>query len=698
MIPKDYSERVYAGVLGKMIGVYLGRPFEGWSYEQIMADLGEIKSYVNHRLDLPLRNHQIIVTDDDITGTFTFLRALADNGYSPDLTPAQIGQTWLNYIIENRTILWWGGVGNSTEHTAFKRLKSGIPAPKSGSTHLNGKIVAEQIGSQIFIDGWGMVAPGDPELAADLARRAASVSHDGEGIYGAQVIAAMNALAFVESDLTVLLDTAVSLIPHNSTVYRLIADIREWHTHESDWHAARKHLAAKYGYHKFGGNCHIIPNHGLIILSLLYGNNDMRQSLMIANTSGWDTDCNSGNVGCLLGVKNGLAGIETVSDLRLPLDDRLYLPTADGGRAITDAVQETYAIVNTGRALQNLRPLTPKDGARFHFSLPGSVQNFRAQNATVTVKNTQLNKKRYLALTYQLPPHQPGFVGTDTFIPPEAKEMSTYELVASPTLFTGQKVRARLLADAANKGAIQTGLYLRHYGANDELTLLRGPKQVIAPNQALNIDWRIPVFGSDPIAEVGIWIESESTASGILYLDSLTWSGVPQVKWKRPAHTGTMWRRAWVNGLDHYFTDFAEMFRLAQDSGIGLLMQGTHKWKDVAVQASITPFMAKRFGLATRVQGLQRYYALLIGAKGRVELVRFHNGETILATRTIQWNTSQPLLLRLEIIENELQGWLNNECVITAVDTEYKLAGGGIALVVEEGCICVHEIQVESSR
>ena len=35
-----------------------------------------------------------------------------------------------------------------------------------------------------------MVAPGDPALAADLARRAASVSHDGEAIYGAQMLAA----------------------------------------------------------------------------------------------------------------------------------------------------------------------------------------------------------------------------------------------------------------------------------------------------------------------------------------------------------------------------------------------------------------------------------------------------------------------------------------------------------------------------
>ena len=140
----------------------------------------------------------LIVTDDDISGTFTFLRALPDYENRRDLTPAQIGQTWLNYIIEQRTILWWGGLGNSTEHTAYLRLKSGIPAPQSGSMSLNGKVVAEQIGSQIFIDGWAMVAPGDPELAANLAKRAASVSHDGEAIYGAQVVAAIEAQAFVE--------------------------------------------------------------------------------------------------------------------------------------------------------------------------------------------------------------------------------------------------------------------------------------------------------------------------------------------------------------------------------------------------------------------------------------------------------------------------------------------------------------------
>ena len=141
--PIDYAERVYAGVLGKIIGVYLGPPIEGWTYERIMEQLGEIKYYVHDRHDLPLHNHQLVVTDDDISGTFTFLRSLADYNYSLDLTPAQIGQTWLNYIIENRTVLWWGGRGNSTEHTAYLRLKEGISAPRSGSMKLNGKVVAE---------------------------------------------------------------------------------------------------------------------------------------------------------------------------------------------------------------------------------------------------------------------------------------------------------------------------------------------------------------------------------------------------------------------------------------------------------------------------------------------------------------------------------------------------------------------------
>ena len=54
ILPNDYEERVYAGVLGKIIGVYLGRPFEQWSHERILAELGEIRGYVHEKLNVPL--------------------------------------------------------------------------------------------------------------------------------------------------------------------------------------------------------------------------------------------------------------------------------------------------------------------------------------------------------------------------------------------------------------------------------------------------------------------------------------------------------------------------------------------------------------------------------------------------------------------------------------------------------------------
>ena len=264
-LPADYNERVYAGVLGKVIGVYLGRPFEGWSYEMIQDRLGDIEYYVHDKLGVPL-----IVTDDDISGTFTFVRALQDNQFDADISAEKIGQSWLNYLIENKTILWWGGLGNSTEHTAFLRLKQGVNAPLSGSKELNGQVVSEQIGAQIFIDGWAMVSPGDADQAARLATEAARVSHDGEAVYGAVVLAVMEAMAFVESDTDTLLDKALGYIPADSVIKGLIDDVRNWHAQENDWRLTREKLEFKYGYDKYGGNCHMVPNHGLIIHSLLH--------------------------------------------------------------------------------------------------------------------------------------------------------------------------------------------------------------------------------------------------------------------------------------------------------------------------------------------------------------------------------------------------------------------------------------------
>lgn len=704
-LPHDYTERVYAGVLGKIIGVYLGRPFEGWTYERIMAELGEIWYYVHERRGVPL-----IVTDDDISGTFTFLRALPDHGNSLDLSPAQIGQTWLNYIIERRTILWWGGMGNSTEHTAYLRLKRGIPAPESGSIARNGKVVAEQIGAQIFIDGWAMVAPGDPELAADLARRAASVSHDGEAIYGAQVLAAMEALAFVEPDLQRLIDAAVRLIPRDSVIYCMIDDIREWHAEYRDWRHAREQIAANYGYDKYGGNCHMVPNHALIHLALLYGEDDFQKSLMIANTSGWDTDCNSGNVGCLMGIKNGLAGIDAGPDWRGPVADRLYLPTADGGRAITDAVRETYHVVNIGRALAGEPPLAPKGGARYHFELPGSVQGWTADQSVdskgtlmlANVAGHSARGSRSLALQCRgLAPGRVARASTPTFVPPEARDMHGYGLLASPTLYPGQTIRARVEADPANPGPLAVGLYIQSYGAEDALSRTDGPEVRLEPGDEHTFSWRVPDMGGQPIAAVGLQVrhvDDERVHQGTVYLDELTWDGPPDVALIRPAGGGTMWRHAWVNGVDQYDRAWPETYRLVQNEGTGLLIQGTREWTDYRFAATVTPHMAESCGIAGRVQGMRRYVALTLGrnSDGRKELrLTAHiDGEVTGSAMPFEWELGRSYELRLELAGQRARGWVGGQGPLELPDLPARLDGGGVALVCEEGRAAFDDVSV----
>ena len=726
-LPADYEERVYAGVLGKIIGVYLGRPFEGWTKDRILEELGEIWYYVNDQRDYPL-----IITDDDITGTFTFVRALDD--YADDLRsgrdiqPADIGRTWLNYLIENRTILWWGGLGNSTEHTAYLRLKAGIEAPRSGSIELNSKVVAEQIGAQIFIDGWAMVAPGDPELAADLARRAASVSHDGEAIYGAQVIAAMEAQAFVEPDLDRLLDVGVSFIPRDSVIYRMIADMRDWRGQEPDWRSAYGLLAANYGYDKYGGNCHMVPNHGLIVLSLLYGDDDFQKTLMIVNTCGWDTDCNSANVGCLMGIKNGLAGIDAGPDYRGPVADRLYLPTADGGRAITDAVIETYHLVNSGRALAGLEPVAPKAGARFHFELPGAVHGFRSEASiarpcvphldiesgrpvvrvsgaglalepAATLENVVGHSacgERSLAVRYQgVARKRPARVATATFIPPDAAHMPGYGLMASPTLYAGQTVRARLQADATNAIPVVCRLYIRSYGAGDQLERTYGPDAQLGAGEEHVFEWTLAGTGTAPIAEIGVEIASDRRADGTVYLDYMGWDGEPDVVLAQPEWGGTMWRRAWVNGIDWEFSGRGSAYRLVQNYGTGLLIQGTREWRDYRVTADVTPHLVKSAGIAARVQGMRRYYALLLCADDRARLVKALDGECVLAETDYPWSFDGTYDLGLEAAGPKLRATIDGQQVFEVEDADRPLMGGAVALVCEEGRTETNVVRVQ---
>ena len=703
-LPQDYAERVYAGVLGKIIGVYLGRPFEGWEHARIERELGEVTDYVHERFGVPL-----IVTDDDISGTFTFIRALEDFAGGADVSAADIGRTWLNYLIEERTVLWWGGLGNSTEHTAYLRLKHGIEAPRSGSTALNTKVVAEQIGAQIFIDGWAMVAPGDPELAAALAAKAGSVSHDGEAVYGAQVLAAMEAAAFTESNMDVLLDTALPFIPADSVIARLVGDLREWHAADGDdWRKSFGRVQDTYGYDKYGGNCHMVPNHAIIILALLHGGGDFAHSLMIANTCGWDTDCNSGNVGCLLGIRGGLEAIDAAADgtgtgkWRGPVADRLYLPTADGGRCITDAVQQSYRLINLGRGLQGLDPLQPKQGARFHFSLPGSVQGFEPRGAATSVAN---DGGRLAVHFEDVDAAHGAGASTATFIPMDADKVGGYELLASPTLHPGQRIRARVDLDAATTGAVACRLWAKLVRAEDDTEKVASDPVELAPGAGSELSWEMPDTDGHPVARVGVSAVAAApgvTVSGTLNLDWLTWDGTPRTNLSRPSGPASerpkvralpWWGRAWVNGASLFWPkDWAEPMRLIQNEGVGVALQGGETWTDYRVTATMRIHMAKAGGIGARAGGMRRYYALLIGGDGVVRLIRRVNETVVLGEAPLAGALDERHRLTLEVEGSAIRGSVDDGPALEATDD--ALRGGAVALIGEEGRIEYWDVDI----
>jgi len=691
----SYLEKVYAGVLGKMIGVYLGRPVEGWSYERISTTIGFIDTYVHERLGLPL-----IVADDDLSGTFTFLRAVEDYGFPRRLRAEEIGRTWLNYLVEGRTILWWGGRGNSTEHTAYLNLREGVPAPESGSSHRNGAVVANQIGAMIFIDGWAMLHPGSPALAAEAARTAASVSHDAEALDAAAFIAAMEAAAFESEDLEALWDAGLGVVPGDSAIAAIAREVRETYLREPDWRVARAWLDGAHGYRRYPGSCHVMPNFGLILLAFLYGRGDFRTSLAIAVSSGWDTDCNAANLGCLLGIRGGLAAIDSCPDLRLPPRDRIFISSADGGRSITDAAREALAVAGD-RARVEGRPVpSPKGGARFSFELPGSVHGFGpaldegGRPSSARIRNALLadagcaagDPRRALEVSFA-GGGQSSAISTPVFVPPDYdEEVQNYGLEASPTLYPGQRVTCRIAAPRGNPRAFQARLFAGACGKAGGLGRHRGEWTSLAPGESGTLEWRVDLGEDYPAFELGLEFRAEGEGEFSAFVDSIDWRGAPEVQWRREGRQG-LWVRAWVRGVDQWATQFAESFRLSQNRGVGLLLQGAREWGDYRVSSPVSLYCASEAGIVARARGLRRYYGLVLCREGRLRLLRVLDETSVLAELPFSVEEAREYRLELTVRGRRIVAAVDGRGAFDLEDDCPSLSSGAAGFLVEEGTL-----------
>ncbi len=191
--------------------------------------------------------------------------------------------------------------------------------------------------------------------------------------------------------------------------------------------------------------------------------------------------------------------------------------------------------------------------------------------------------------------------------------LRSYELISSPTLYPGQTVEAEVELDAADPEALwKLAFLLNIMREKDSLQMLAARRSSFKPASARHLAWTIPDLGGLPIQSVGIEIHGTGGASGSLYLDYLTWSGAPKLLLTRPKIENSLWRRAWVDAVDNWDARRNASFRIVQNEGMGMIAQGTREWTDYQVKASMFSLLAASFGLAVRVQGMRRYYALLL--------------------------------------------------------------------------------------
>jgi ADP-ribosylglycohydrolase len=279
----DFEDKVYASWLGEIIGgAFGGGPFEGYTHKAIKKVFGYVTNYIAPPSTV----------NDDMTYELAFLEAFKQKGYQ--VTSEDIAENWLMYIP-------WGW---TAETIAFENLRRGIYPPESGS-FLN--FFSEWIGAQMRGGIIGLVSPGKPKLASRLAFTDGQVSHEKNGIYGECYVAAMVSLAFVVKDIRKIVVDALKYVPRVSEFYAVVSEVIDICKKTKSWNYVVDRTYKRFkDYHW----AHTYPNIWIVVNSLLQSKGNFDKALRMCLMGGFDTDCNCGVVGAILGVLNGTDGID----------------------------------------------------------------------------------------------------------------------------------------------------------------------------------------------------------------------------------------------------------------------------------------------------------------------------------------------------------------------------------------------------
>ncbi|MBI5529209.1 MAG: ADP-ribosylglycohydrolase family protein [Deltaproteobacteria bacterium] len=240
---------------------------------------------------------------DDIYVEIPFIAAMREHGVA--CAPSAFG----DHFMESEFPLWHANLAGRDN------LLQGVPAPESG--HYSRNPHCDDIDWQIEADFAGIVSPGLPMAAADIAWRGGHVMNFGDGVYGGVAVAVMHAVAYFAGSVGEIAAAGRDAVPQGTKYRAVIDDVfagrqanpsdwtRTWQAIEDKWGGTDRCPDGKDAPY----NIDAAVNGAYVFMGLLYGGGDFEKSMRIAMQGGQDSDCNPSTVGGILGSFIGYSGI-----------------------------------------------------------------------------------------------------------------------------------------------------------------------------------------------------------------------------------------------------------------------------------------------------------------------------------------------------------------------------------------------------
>ena len=312
-LPDDLRDRIRGAWYGRIIGCLLGKPVEGIRTDELLPLLKGSDNYPMHRYILSsdvteeqMKNYRFRLAgrcfadtvdaapvDDDTN--YTVLYQMVIDKYGRDFTPYDVARMWVAKQSKNAYC--------TAERVSYLNFVNGYLPPDS-AVYKNP--YREWVGAQIRGDYFGYINPGDPETAADMAWRDASVSHIKNGIYGEMFISAAIACAAVTDDVEQILLGGLAQIPATSRLYEAVMNVIEQHKQGVSAEAFFADLHTRWDEYNVHDWCHTVSNAEIVSAAILWSDGDYERAICMAVEQGFDTDCNGATIGSILGMRGGM--------------------------------------------------------------------------------------------------------------------------------------------------------------------------------------------------------------------------------------------------------------------------------------------------------------------------------------------------------------------------------------------------------